>query len=218
MSTMRLPVSGIEVILRPPTGAEDMLLVEAPVYDTAFALEFIARLASSVNGVAVEWATLCVTDLDALLLLLRHMIFGDLIRTDIVCPTQGCGKRIDIAFRIREYATATKPLHALIQRCIRPAGIPARLVKRVETAMETLAPSLSDNLQGQCLECSMTIDMYFDIQQFVLSELRNQATFIYEDVHLLAKHYHWTQAEILSLPRSRRTRYTEMLQQERSLV
>jgi hypothetical protein len=259
MSTIRLPVSGIEVILRPPTGAEDMLLVEAPVYDTAFALEFIARLASSVNGVAVEWATLCVTDLDALLLLLRHMIFGDLIRTDIVCPTEGCGKRIDIAFRIREYlayhqprkargveavdeagwfrlrdtpvsfrlptgadqiavATATKPLHALIHRCIRPTDIPARLVKRVETAMETLAPSLSDNLQGQCLECSMTIDMYFDIQQFVLSELRNQAAFVYEDVHLLAKHYHWTQAEILSLPRSWRIRYTEMLQQERSLV
>jgi hypothetical protein len=84
--------------------------------------------------------------------------------------------------------------------------------------MEALAPSLSDTLQGQCPECGMTVDVYFDIQQFVLRELANQASSIYEDVHLLAKYYHWTQAEILSLPHSRRTRYTELLQQERSMV
>lgn len=256
---MRLPVSGIEVMLRPPTGAEDILLLEDPVYDTTLALELIARLASPANGTAVEWSTLCVTDLDALLLLLRQKIFGDLIRTDIICPTQDCGKRIDIAFRIKEYlahhrprkargvevadeegwfrlrgtsvsfrlpsgadqvaaAIALKPERELIRRCIRPADIPGHLVRRVETAMETMAPSLSHNLEGQCPECSATVDMYFDIQQFVLRELGNQATFIYEDVHLLAKHYHWTQAEILALPRSRRAHYTELLQQERSLV
>jgi hypothetical protein len=259
MGTMRLPISGIEVILQPPTGAEDILLLEAPIYDTAFALELIARLALPANGLAVEWSTLCVTDLDALLLLLRQMIFGDLIRADIVCPAQDCGKRIDIAFRIKEYlahyrprkargveaadeagwfrlrgtpvsfrlpsgadqvavAKAPKPERELIQRCIRPVDIPSRLVKRVETAMEIMAPGLSHNLQGQCPECGTTVDVYFDVQQFVLPELRNQATFIYEDVHLLAKQYHWTQAEILSLPRSRRAHYTQLLQQERSLV
>ncbi len=259
MGTLRLPVSGIEVILQPLIGAEDILLLEAPVYDTAFALELIARLALPANGLAVEWSTLCVTDLDALLLLLRQMIFGDLIRADIICPAQDCGKRIDIAFRIKEYlahhhprkargveaaheagwfrlcgtpvsfrlpnggdqvmvAQAPRPERELIRRCIRPADVSSHLVKRVETAMEAMAPSLSHNLQGQCYECGMRVDMYFDIQRFVLQELRNQATFIYEDIHLLAKHYHWTQAEILALPRSRRAHYTELLQEERSLV
>ena len=259
MSIMRLPVSGIEMMLRLPTGAEDILLLEGPVYDTALALELIARLASPAKGLVVEWSTLCVTDLDALALLLRQMIFGDLIRTDIICPTQDCGKRIDITFRIKEYlahhrprkardveaadetgwfrlrgtpvsfrlpsgadqiavALTLKPERELVRRCIRPADLPVRLVKRVETAMEAMAPSLSHNLRGQCSECGATVDIYFDIQQFVLRELANQAAFIYEDVHLLAKYYHWTQAEILSLPHSRRTRYTELLQQERSMV
>src|SRR5438876_10757561 len=109
MGTIRLPISGIEVILQPPTGAEDILLLKAPAYDTAFALELIARLAFPANGLAVEWSTLCVTDLEALLLLLRQMIFGDLIRTDIVCPVQDCSKRIDIAFHIKEYLAHHRP-------------------------------------------------------------------------------------------------------------
>jgi hypothetical protein len=212
-----------------------------------------------MNGAAIEWSDLCVTDLDALLLLLRQMLLGNLIRTDIVCPAADCGARIDVAFRIGEYLThhrpstargveaadkpgwfrlrntpvsfrlptaadqvavaqALKPERELIRRCIRPADIPARLLKRVETAMEALAPSLSQDLQGQCHECEMSVDMYFDVQQFVLSELRDQAASIYEDVHMLALHYHWSQAEILALPRTRRVHYAEMLRQERSLV
>jgi len=257
MGRVRLPISGMEVMLQQLTGAEDILLLEASAHDIT--VDLIARLASPVNASAVEWSALCVTDLDALLLLLREMIFGDLIRTDIVCPAENCGKRIDIFFSIREYldhhrsrmargvevadeagwfrlrstpvsfrlptgadqvavAKTSKPERELIRRCIQPANISAHLLKRVETAMETLAPSLSHDLQGQCHECGMAVNMYFDVQYYVLSELRHQAAFIYEDVHLLAMHYHWSQAEILSLPHSRRAHYMEMLQQERSRV
>jgi hypothetical protein len=259
MAKVRLPISGIEVMLREPVGAEDILLLEAPVYDTAFALELIARLAAPVNRQALEWSDLYVTDLDTLLLLLRQMLLGNLIRTDIVCPAADCGARIDVAFSIGEYlahhrpgtargveaadesgrfrlrntsvsfrlptvadqlqvAGVAKPERELIRRCIRPADIPTRLLRRVETAMETLAPSLSQDFQGQCPQCAINVDMYFDVQQFVLSELRDQATSIYEDVHVLALHYHWSQAEILALPRGRRVHYGEMLRQERSLV
>jgi hypothetical protein len=259
MAKVRLPISGIDVMLREPVGAEDILLLEAPAFDTAFALELVARLAFLANGQTVEWSNLCVTDLDALLLLLRQMLLGNLIRTDIICPAADCGARIDVAFRIGEYlahhrprtargveaadepgwfrlrntpvsfrlptaadqvavAQALKPARELIQRCIRPTNIPVRLLRRIETAMEALAPGLSQNLQGHCPHCEMSVDMYFDVQQFVLSELRNQAALIYGDVHVLALHYHWSQAEILALPRGRRARYAEMAQRERSAV
>jgi hypothetical protein len=259
MATVRLPISGMDVILQQPTGAEDTLLQEAPACNTALALELIARLAEPANGLSVEWGTLCVTDLEALLLLLRQWLFGDLIRSDVSCLTKDCGKRIDVAFRIGEYlahhsprtargvepadeagwsrfrdvpvafrlpsvadqiavSQSPKPERELIRRCIQPAGITARMLKRVETAMEAQAPSLSHDLQGECPECGARVNMYFDVQQFTLRELRDQAVFIYEDVHLLAKHYHWSQAEILALPRSRRAHYIEMVQQQRSLV
>src|SRR6266436_7183664 len=109
MAMVQLPISGIEVILREPIGTDDILLLETPTYDTAFASEFIARLASPAHGQAVEWSTLCVTDLNALLLLLRQKLLGNLIRTDIVCPAEDCDAHIDVAFHIGEYLAHHRP-------------------------------------------------------------------------------------------------------------
>lgn len=260
MRTLRLPVSGIDIIVQTPTGAEDILLLENSSEDVICALELVTALTTASNRTGIEWSALSVTDLNVLLLHLRQMVFGDLIRTDIVCPNEDCRRRIDVKFCISEYLTHHRPgkargveadvgnigwfhlvnvpvsfrlpnvgdqiaaLHAvssereLIKRCIRPAMLPSRIVKRVETAMEALAPNLSHDLQGECVECDRPVTMYFDVQHFVLSELRDQARFIYEDIHLLASQYHWTQAEILALPRSRRAHYIALLQQERSLV
>lgn len=259
MGTVRLPVSGREVSLRQPTGSDDLLLLEAPALDTSLVLALIHRLASSADGGAEEWDALCVTDFEALLLLLRQMIIGDLLRTDVVCPASGCGQLFDVVFRIGNYlahhqprkargvepaeepgwfhccgtpvsfrlpkgadqikiATQPRPERELIRLCIRPDTLSARMLKRVEGAMELLAPSLSHELQGKCPECGAEVALYFDVQQFVLLELRDQAVFLYDDVHLLARQYHWSQAEILALPRSRRVRYAEMVRQERSLA
>jgi hypothetical protein len=252
-------VSGFDVVLQQPTGAEDILLQEAPVCDTALALEFIARLARPLDGSAIEWGTLCVTDIDALMLLFRQILLGDFIRADVNCPAKGCGRRIDVAFSIEDYlahhiprpargversdeagwfrfrnapvsfrlpsgadqvaiARLPKTQQALIQQCMRPANLSTRQRKRVEVAMEALAPSLSDDLQGTCSECGAVVSIYFDAQQFSLQELCNHAASIYEDIHLLALHYHWSQEEILALPRNRRIRFVEMVQQERILA
>ena len=259
MGTVRLPVSGREVELGQVTGSDDLLLLEAPTLDTSLALALLSRLASWADEAVEAWDSLSVTDLDALLLLLRQMLVGDLLRTDVVCPAIGCGKRFDVTFQIRDYLAQHQPRQArgvepagepgwfqccgtpvsfrlprgadqvkiarqprpereLMRLCIRPETLSARMLKRVESAMETLAPSLSHELAGTCPECGAEAALYFDVQQFVLLELRDQAAFLYEEVHLLARAYHWSQAEILALPRSRRVRYAEMVRQERSLA
>jgi hypothetical protein len=92
------------------------------------------------------------------------------------------------------------------------------MLRRVENAMEALAPPLSHTVQGQCPECGSVLDLYFDAQQFCLQELRGQALFIYDDVHLLAMEYHWSEADILALPRNRRAQYAERVRQERSVA
>src|SRR4051812_45071739 len=101
MSVTRLPVSGVEVVLWLPAGVEDLLLLEAPVLDTSLALNLLARLVRSPGGGAsVDCGALSVTDLDTLLLRLRQRAFGDLVRTSTTCRSPGCGKPIDISFRI----------------------------------------------------------------------------------------------------------------------
>lgn len=111
----RLPVSGVEVELRPPTGADDLLLAEAGDLGLALAIELASRVAGGPDGEPIDWARVPVPDLDALFLLLRQRQFGDRVRAEAVCPADGCGERIDVAFRIGDYLEHSRP--------VRPRGV-----------------------------------------------------------------------------------------------
>ena len=254
-----LPVSGLEVLLREPAGVEDMLLLDAPGFDTHLAVDLLSSIAVSPEGSEVEWNNLSLTDLDTALLLTRQVLFGKRIRADAVCPSDGCGAPIEVSFYIPDYLTHhaphqprgvkpdaepgwfqfqdgtisfrlpvvadrvaiahhPHPKQELIQRCIRPPDLKARQLRRVENALEAIAPSLAGTLQGKCVECGADVEIFFDPQQFTLRELRNQAAFIYEDIHLLAFYYQWSEAEILALPRHRRMQYAETLRQARRVA
>ena len=76
--------------------------------------------------------------------------------------------------------------------------------------MQALAPPLSGEIEGRCPECGVRAHFWFDAQRYVQRELRYDAEFLYEDVHLLASRYHWTEEKILSLPTMRRVQYVEM--------
>jgi hypothetical protein len=251
----RLPVTGLEVRLRPPAGVEDMFLREAAYDGPLLSLALAGRVAQAADGEPVDWGSLPVTDLEALLIGLRQQVFGDRINTDLPCPA--CGGRMDVSFRLSEYLSyhlprlpryvtpadetgwyrlrdaevsfrlpsaadqvaarySAEPVRELVRRCIEPEEAPARQRRRVENAMAALAPTLSHELEAQCPECQSLVAFYFDVQQFVVSELRGQAAFIYEDVHLIAQSYHWPEAEILALPLSRRSRYAELIRSERT--
>ena len=105
----RLPVSGVEVEVRAPAGAEDLLLLEAPRRDTALALTLVGMLAHSMRPGEIDWGELTVTDLDTLLLQIRAAAFGDQVRATARCPNPACGEPIDISFRISDYLVHDPP-------------------------------------------------------------------------------------------------------------
>jgi hypothetical protein len=269
VSRFRLPVSGCLVALRRPSGLEDLLIVEAArtkIGDACLALSLAQRLGRAIEGNAIDWSDLSITDLDVLILRLRQHLIGDRVRADVTCPASGCGRRIDLDFSIEELLSHHSPrpgkrstpglaeeagwfclLSAgkqtsdprlgrirfrlpsagdqlavigrpdaaaeLARRCIVPEDIPAKLRRRAEAAMEELAPSLSCDLEGKCPECGARVTLYFDGRWFCLRELRDRAAFIYQDVDVLARRYHWSEAEILRLPHVRRTIYAELARQ-----
>jgi hypothetical protein len=110
-------------------------------------------------------------------------------------------------------ADADDPVAALAARCLRPA----RPTVRIERAMARLAPPLSGDISGHCPYCQTEVRFAFDVPSFVLRELQVQAAGICEEVHQLAGHYHWSEAEILALPQQRRRRYVDMVAAERGL-
>src|SRR5205809_3820044 len=97
-----LPVSGLEVTLAHPGGEEDVLLCESPRHDTTLAVALLSRLARS-DGAPLQCESLTVTDLEVLLLQLRRMVLGDVVRGETGCSSPDCGARVDVTFRISEY-------------------------------------------------------------------------------------------------------------------
>jgi hypothetical protein len=106
---------------------------------------------------------------------------------------------------------------ALEERCTgdRPLGDDERA--RVEAALEAMAPDLCSDLEGPCPECGASGSARFDPTLFVLHELRARSARIFDEVHLLARAYHWSEDVILALPDDRRARYVERVLNERAM-
>ncbi len=129
-------------------------------------------------------------------------------------------------FRLRDSQVSFRPVTAsdllavhglpnpefeLARRTMRPQQpVSKRDLERVQQAMEAISPSLSQELEGRCPECGASVRFFFSPRSYVTSELRFEAAFLYEDVHLLAVRYHWSEEKILSLPRARRLQYAEL--------
>jgi hypothetical protein len=251
VTALRLPVSGLTVELRPPTGADDVLLVEAPTCDWRLALGLLDRLVAAADGSPVDWSALTVSDGDALLLLLRRAQGLDWLRANAVCPQADCGEPMEVAFKAGDYLAHNEPESPegvvaldehgwfgldgtdvsfrlprvsdlvelagredaeaeLARRCVRPARVSARRLRRVEAAMEALAPSLSRELEALCPACGHELLVELDVQLYCTAELQLLAHSVFEDVHAIAASFHWPESEILALPRERRMRYAEL--------
>ena len=104
----------------------------------------------------------------------------------------------------------------LARRCLRPANASVKARRTAEAVMEIIAPSLSCDIKAVCPECGISFALFFEARRFCLSELRDSAVSVYADVDVLAQRYHWSERQILSLPRTRRVAYVEQALQAQS--
>jgi hypothetical protein len=129
----------------------------------------------------------------------------------------------DVRFRIPTIAdllTACESNGAatMVELCVRPADPPAAVARRVDRALDSLAPRLDGELDGACPACGQTVNLRFEPIAYVLEELRDAATGLYTHVHELAATYHWSEQAILALGRRRRNGYVTMIRGELVLV
>lgn len=115
-------------------------------------------------------------------------------------------------------------LTALLDRCVTavgpggagagPASLSPRARAEVEAEMERLAPMPDRTLETRCAGCGRTVLAPFDLRDCFFGELRADRDLLYREVHRLAFHYHWSEAEILGMARPRRHRYLDVLAEE----
>jgi hypothetical protein len=144
------------------------------------------------------------------------------------------GPPIDVTFRLPNGADQEEvsgslasneaaALTLLLSRCIkrigphespdehRIAALSAAERSEIEQRMEELAPRVSQVMDTTCAECGRPFTAPFDIHRFFFGELRTDDEVLYHEVHYLAYHYHWSEREIMQLPRDKRQKYIEVL-------
>lgn len=117
-------------------------------------------------------------------------------------------------------------LTQLFERCIEgtettwedASDLVARLSPRarmeIEQAMEAHAPQVELEMDLSCPECGRGFTAPFDLQDFFFGELQTTRDLLYRQVHYLAYHYHWSEREILEMPREKRLAYIDILADE----
>ncbi|MBM0745391.1 hypothetical protein JOY44_28620 (plasmid) [Phormidium sp. CLA17] len=117
-------------------------------------------------------------------------------------------------------------LSLLLQRCLHSIGSlehPKQEVidllsplarMEIEQQMEAVAPKVELTMESKCPECGRDYAVPFDIQHFFFGELQTSRDLLYREVHYLAYHYHWSEREIMDMPRPKRRTYIEILAEE----
>ena len=107
---------------------------------------------------------------------------------------------------------------ALLRRCVvrreLPDALSASDLARIEAALDEVSPWVVTELAGSCPACGGTHPVALD--PYVI--MRRSASELYDEVHTLAWYYHWSEAEILVLPRARRQLYLSRVDRARGMT
>jgi hypothetical protein len=123
-------------------------------------------------------------------------------------PTTG-----DVLEEVDRAGPGAAAVNGLLRRCV--GADSARVLRRLGSILDRMAPPLSGPIHGVCPECGESVPGWIDPGVFVLSELQGKASCLFEQIHLLASCYGWTEELILALPARRRAAYASRIAEER---
>jgi hypothetical protein len=103
----------------------------------------------------------------------------------------------------------------IMERCVVAGELEGR-ADEVRKRLAGLAPLLDVDLEPECPECGQRQKRRFDLQSYVLLAILQGRSHLMNDVHLIARAYHWTLDDILGLTRSHRCELLERIIVERS--
>lgn len=156
--------------------------------------------------------------------------YGD-VRREFELGVDGPDGRYEIAFRLPSArdldeaaalaARSADAVEALLESCISRvtrdgaavtvADLPEPVRDAVAHTMAERDPQAELELDLNCPACDASFSVVFDAASFFLAELDGKLAQLLADVHVLARHYHWSEQEILELPPARRARYLELI-------
>lgn len=155
----------------------------------------------------------------------REVIAGDEGRWDIRFRLPTGADQSAVAAQARRDLNRAEAL--LLDRCVLEAhrldetplaagALPRPIAQRLADRMSELDAQAETTLRCACPVCHADSVIALDFADILLRELSSSP--LYREVHVLALHYHWSESEILSLPRAKRQRYLGLLAEQRAGV
>jgi hypothetical protein len=92
--------------------------------------------------------------------------------------------------------------------------LPQEWIARLAEALEERDPLTALRLATRCPACGATVDLELDLEAHLLAGARMRRSRLLDAVHQLSLAYHWSEREILALPRQRREEYLARLRAE----
>lgn len=94
------------------------------------------------------------------------------------------------------------------------ATLDAQTLADLDAALDDVAPDIGQQVQTQCPECGQAQVVALGTQG--LMPTRSAAVF--DDIRRLAHHCHWSEADIVAMPRARRLHYLRLVDEARALA
>ena len=94
------------------------------------------------------------------------------------------------------------------------AQLPAEWIEPLAEALEARDPLTALRLTTRCPACEQRMDIEFDLEAHLLASAAARQARLLDDVHRLARAYHWSEREILALPPRRRAQYLARVRKE----
>ncbi|MEM9332936.1 MAG: hypothetical protein AAGA53_16565 [Pseudomonadota bacterium] len=88
----------------------------------------------------------------------------------------------------------------------------------IQSEIELAAPILSQDINTTCPECRANNKVRFDMARYLMDSLAAETAFLWREVHLIAKTYHWSLPDILDLTRDVRRQMVGFIVSERPRV
>ncbi len=92
--------------------------------------------------------------------------------------------------------------------------VPDEWVQTINNAMAEFDPLVNFNLLAHCPYCETESRYEIDLEEILLRRLHRAQQRLFEVVHRLAVHYHWSEPQIFSVPSWRRSHYLSLIEKE----
>lgn len=99
-----------------------------------------------------------------------------------------------------------------LQNWCAESGLPAMQSDAALAALAQADPLVGFEMTCRCPACGETATIEVDLEALALQRLAAQQRRLLREVHALAMHYGWSEAQILNVPAARRARYLELIE------